>query len=142
MVAAIGTGNAPENGASIVVLGRDRVLMVERARAPFLGLWSFPGGHVEPGETPEETARRELREETGLSVGSVVRLGTKEPEPDSAFRLAVFAARAEGGSPVAGDDARKAAFVPFAAVLERRTTPGAPSWIARAVVALSEPATP
>lgn len=37
-----------------------------------LGLWLPPGGHVEPGETPDEGVRREVREETGLEIDFVV----------------------------------------------------------------------
>lgn len=128
------------NGASVVVLRRDAVLMVERARPPLEGLWSFPGGKSEAGETPEQTARRELLEETGLRVGRLLRLGAAHPIPHvSDFRLAVFAARAGEGLPHAADDAAKAEFVPLSQVLTRRTTSGAAGWIARAISALAEP---
>jgi 8-oxo-dGTP diphosphatase len=135
------TGNpTATDGASVVVLRPDAVLMVERARPPFQGLWSFPGGRTEPGEDAEATARRELREETGLEVDRLIRLGTFQPGPGaSPFRLTVFAARATDGLPRAGDDATRADFVPFSAVLMRPTTSGAAGWIARAIAALSEP---
>ena len=128
------------NGASVVVLRRDAVLMVERAHPPLKGFWSFPGGKCESGETPEQTARRELLEETGLRVGRLIRLGTAHPIPDvSEFRLAVFCARAGEGSPRSGDDAAKAEFVPFSRILTRKTTAGAAGWIAKATAALTEP---
>jgi 8-oxo-dGTP diphosphatase len=130
---------APQ-GASVVVLRRDSVLMVRRARPPLQGLWSFPGGRAEPGEDAEATARRELVEETGLAVGPLARLGAFRPAPEfSALVLTVFAARAGVGEPRAGDDAVEAEFVPFESVLARPLTPGAPGWIARAVEALAPP---
>ncbi len=132
------TGNpTATDGASVVVLKPDAVLMVERARPPFQGLWSFPGGRTEPGEDAEATARRELLEETGLEVDRLIRLGAFQPGA-SAFRLTVFAARASEGLPQAGDDATRAEFVPFSAVLTRPTTAGAAGWIARAIAALSD----
>ncbi len=47
------------------------VLLVRRARPPLLGHWSLPGGAQHAGETCEEAARRELREETGVEVGKL-----------------------------------------------------------------------
>jgi 8-oxo-dGTP diphosphatase len=130
-------------GASVILVRRDAVLMVVRGRGTLAGSWSFPGGRAEPGENIETTARRELFEETGLGAGRLVRLGAFQPAPDiSAMALTVFAGRAGDGEPSAGDDALQAEFVPFHAALLRRTTPGAPGWIARALTVLSRPPLP
>jgi 8-oxo-dGTP pyrophosphatase MutT (NUDIX family) len=126
--------------SSVIVLRRDTVLMVKRARPPFEGLWSFPGGRAEPGEDVERTARRELLEETGLEVGPLTRLGAFQPAPKlSPGLLTVFAARGGGAAPNANDDALEAEYVAFDRVLARPATAGAVGWIARALLALSEP---
>jgi 8-oxo-dGTP diphosphatase len=55
--------------AIAVVEFDDKFLVGERPEgAPLAGYWEFPGGKVEPGETPHETAIRECREETGIEV--------------------------------------------------------------------------
>jgi 8-oxo-dGTP diphosphatase len=135
------TGNrgGAKQGASMIVLRRDAVLMVKRSREPAKGLWSFPAGRAEPGEDAEANARRELKEETGLAVGPVVQIGSFQSPTDGGptFRVTVFAAHAGEGMPVAGDDAAEAAFVPFSAVLTRPLTAGAAGWIARAIATLS-----
>ena len=49
----------------------DHVLLMHRKREPNLGLWVAPGGKIEPGESPYETALREFAEETGLKAKSL-----------------------------------------------------------------------
>lgn len=57
-----------------IVVHERRLLLVRRGREPGRGLWSVPGGRLEPGETVEAGCAREVREETGLDVvaGAVV----------------------------------------------------------------------
>src|SRR5215469_10882389 len=56
----------PRAGVSVVVLQGGDVLLVQRGKGAYRGLWSLPGGAIELGETAEAAARRELMEETGL----------------------------------------------------------------------------
>ncbi len=53
--------------AAIILDGR-RVLMGKRRHGSFAGKWEFPGGKIEPGESPEECLRRELHEELGVEA--------------------------------------------------------------------------
>jgi len=54
--------------SSAIVIDGDRYLLIRRAHPPAQDLFAFPGGRAEPGETPAETALRELEEETGLKA--------------------------------------------------------------------------
>jgi 8-oxo-dGTP diphosphatase len=58
--------------AAIILLQDDKIALIERHRAG-LHYFTFPGGHVELGETPEQAAVRESKEELGLDV-SIKRL--------------------------------------------------------------------
>ncbi|MBT3399299.1 MAG: NUDIX domain-containing protein, partial [Rhodospirillaceae bacterium] len=58
----------PIAGVGVVVLRDDQVLMIRRGREPRIGQWSIPGGKQELGETWQETAVREIREETGVEI--------------------------------------------------------------------------
>ena len=58
----------PLVGVGGVVIERDRALLVRRAREPALGEWTIPGGLLEVGETLTAAVKREILEETGLTV--------------------------------------------------------------------------
>ncbi len=53
-----------------------RVLLIRRKHDPFAGTWALPGGFIEMEESLEASARRELREETGVEVGPLEQLHT------------------------------------------------------------------
>lgn len=60
----------PAITADCIVFARNennlKVLLIQRAQGPFQGQWAFPGGFADVGECLDDTASRELREETGL----------------------------------------------------------------------------
>jgi len=104
---------------SVAVVRDGRVLLVRRARPPSQGLYAFPGGKVEAGETLEQAALRELKEETGLEahdfrpVETIFIEGSGEDHPVD-YRLTVFGAAYAGGEPQPADDAETAAFYTLA----------------------------
>jgi 8-oxo-dGTP diphosphatase len=61
----------PRVGVALIITKNERVLLVKRKAVHGEGTWSTPGGHLEFGETPEECARREAEEETGVTVRAV-----------------------------------------------------------------------
>ena len=110
----------PLVGIGVVVLRGAAVLLVRRGKPPNEGSWSLPGGAQELGETAEQAARRELREETGLEVGPLVLAGTVDSiHPDEGGRIRFhytildFAACWQGGEPRVGGDVTDAIFVPL-----------------------------
>lgn len=99
---------------SVALIREDSVLLVKRGREPSKGQFAFPGGRVEPGESLEQAARRELREETGLEAGPLTLARTLDIDaPPVIFRLNVFVAVYVDGDPVPGDDAEEAAWYPL-----------------------------
>ena len=108
----------PKVAALAVVLREGHVLLVKRKNEPDAGLWGFPGGHVELGETGLDAAARELHEETGViatPVAYLTNLDIITHDPDGAvafhFLLAAVLCDYQSGTPRAMDDAQDADWI-------------------------------
>ena len=99
--------NLPRCAGAVVRDTSGRVLLVLRANEPSRGMWSIPGGRIEPGESARAAAVREVREETGLDVEVGELLYAAEIGP---YYIEDFAAVLVGGTLAAGDDALDARF--------------------------------
>ena len=91
--------------STALVLDQTRILLARRSDD---GQWAVPGGFMEPGETAEEAARREVREEVGLHLGPMSFVGVfsgqeafhRYPNGDEVFGVSiVFATHWDGASP-------------------------------------------
>ncbi|HLU65339.1 MAG TPA: NUDIX domain-containing protein [Kofleriaceae bacterium] len=104
---------APVVAVGAIAFDEDgRVLLIQRGRAPGAGLWTVPGGRIEPGETAAAACAREVAEETGLEVEVVALAEVVERigrAPDGAlthhFVILDHLVRVRGGELRAGDDA-------------------------------------
>lgn len=102
-----------------------RLLVVRRAKAPYEGRWTLPGGAVERGERLVEAVAREVREETGLEV-TVDGLACHLEHIDDVHHYVIldFHARPEGGRLRPGSDAGSARWVSRDELGGLPTTPG------------------
>jgi ADP-ribose pyrophosphatase YjhB (NUDIX family) len=136
------TGSADDQSGLAVCAGavvRDadgRLLLIRRRHDPSAGLWSIPGGRVEPGELPEQAAAREVLEETGLAVSVGALLGTVVLA--GRYLVHDFAATVVGGTLRAGDDATDARWCAPAEVRALELTPGLLDELARMGLDLSD----
>lgn len=94
----------PRVGVGVIVLGKDgRFVLGRRAGSHGEGCWCLPGGHLEFSESFEECARREVLEETGMSVKNVrlvgVSNGVLEGGEGGHYVTIVMAADHAGGTP-------------------------------------------
>lgn len=98
----------PKIMVDVVIPSKEGVVLIRRGSEPYEGMWALPGGFVEVGETAENAAVREAKEETNLDV-ELERLVGVYSEPDRDPRghnvSVTFLARVTGGDPEAATDA-------------------------------------
>jgi ADP-ribose pyrophosphatase YjhB (NUDIX family) len=121
----------PELAVSAAIFRKREVLLVQRASAPAKGLWTLPGGRVEVGETLVEAVRREVLEETTLTIDVVGLAGYREiilPKAVGArgrhFVILAFAARWISGVAVLNDELSDGRWMMVDAVSDLPTTDG------------------
>lgn len=105
----------PAVTADVVAITKEeepKVLLIQRGNEPYKGCWAFPGGFMEMDETTEECAIRELDEETGLKLDSMVQVGAYskvDRDPRGRTITIAYLAIVDGPlSVIAQDDAAKA----------------------------------
>jgi 8-oxo-dGTP diphosphatase len=137
---------APIVGVGALVLRGDQILLIRRAKEPDKGRWSIPGGGVELGETLQEAARREVREECDLEVeiGEIANVYDLII-PDAAGRIRFhyvlihFVALYQGGEPRPGSDAASVAWSSLARLDEYDMPERVRAVIAKALRTRSSP---
>ena len=105
----------PRLGIGAVVFHQDRVLLVKRKNPPAAGEWAIPGGKVRLGETLQQAAEREIREETGIEIRAgepvyVFDLIQHDEQGECVTHYVIVDVEAEylSGQPRAADDAADA----------------------------------
>ena len=66
---------AGRTATAIIPFPPDKILLIKRSTPPFIGYWALPGGRVDAKETVEQTVVREVKEETGLDIKIVRKVG-------------------------------------------------------------------
>lgn len=97
--------------------GEPSLLLLRRAVQPGLGAWDLPAGYLDPGESFEQAARREAREESGIEVELVELAGVYHSPPANAVTAVFLARPADMSAEVSLDfESSEHAWVPLAEV--------------------------
>src|SRR4051794_8553109 len=122
----------PRACASAAIFRVGSVLLVERGKGPRRGLWSLPGGHIEPGETAAAAAAREVAEETGVTAHILGLADINDVIVNDAagaltvhYVISVFYGPWVAGEPAGASDSHAARFVPIGEIDGLTLTPNA-----------------
>ena len=128
-------------GVSVALFRSGEILLCQRGKDPFRGVWSLPGGHIEPGETACQAAHRELREETGLVVdrlefSTVTDVFARDPHGTllAQYLLSVYRGVWAAGDARAGGDSLAVRWMPVAELDQDELTPGTADLVRRLAV--------
>jgi 8-oxo-dGTP diphosphatase len=111
---------------AVVTDEQGRLLVIQRGHDPGAGLWSIPGGRIEPGETDAQALVREMLEETNLQVkvGRLIGSVRRQGPGGMVIDIRDYAATVIGGTLRAGDDAAGARWVTTAELARMEVTEG------------------
>ncbi|MEN6378984.1 MAG: NUDIX hydrolase [Methanofastidiosum sp.] len=100
---------SPSLAVDIIIFLDNKLVLIKRGRGPFRNFFALPGGFVEYGETVENAAIREAKEETGLEITNISLLGIySKPDRDPRGHTVSIVFHGNGsGTPKAGDDAKE-----------------------------------
>jgi 8-oxo-dGTP diphosphatase len=110
-----------------VCINDGTLLLIQRGQPPAQGMWSLPGGRVEPGESAVDAVVREVREETGLDVRVIREVGTVVRDAPGGNRYVIedfLVAMTRDSEPRAGDDASDVGFFDADAMAQLPLTTG------------------
>jgi len=135
----------PYLAVSAAIIRAGKVLVVRRARQPAQSLYTFPGGAVEVGETLNDAAIREVREETSLAIEPVALAGHREVISRDAqgrverhFLILCLAAHWRSGDVKLSEELDDARWVTLAEISGLRTTDGLADIAAAAFARLAQ----
>ena len=116
-------------GALVLDDDNEKILMVKRGNDPGRGKWSFPGGLVNVGEAVREAVKREIKEETGLSVkigdlAGVIDVVIKDDDEKVQYHYVIidFFAKRESGEISPRSDAEDVRWIPLKDLLSLNVT--------------------
>jgi len=129
----------PYLAVSAAIIRDGRILIAQRARGPALGVWTLPGGVVEAGETLIEALKREVHEETAITVEPIALAGHREVvvrddggRVSRHFVILCFATRWIAGEPQLNEELAEARWLRPAELNGFKTTDGLAEIVASA----------